>query len=287
MVTMGRSRKSRRPASVGGVDGGGHGLRLLDDFGRELVGQVMLADDDFDVDSEIAGVAEDFDDAADGGGAALGEFEQFDVDDHAVEFGDVGDLGGVTPMRSTGAALAGGSSMPSGISIHWLDAGVGGDDVAAAASDLEFADHGGVGAFQHLDDFAIGAASGFDAGDADDDAVAMHGLFGGVGRDEDVSGDPRNGAFGDQEAVAIAVEVEASDGEFAAAGGDHELAALELDQVAARGEAGEGGFQLLAALSFGAQFADELLEVGAGMRQLGDMGYNCRIGHSSNFTCNG
>ena len=42
----------------------GIGLRLLDDLGRELVRQVVLADDDLDVDAEIVGVAQDLDHAA-------------------------------------------------------------------------------------------------------------------------------------------------------------------------------------------------------------------------------
>ena len=84
MVTIGRSRKSRRPASIGLGDRGGHRLGLLDDLGRELVGQVVLADDDFDVDAEIVGVAENFDDAAHGGSATLGILQQFDVDHHAI-----------------------------------------------------------------------------------------------------------------------------------------------------------------------------------------------------------
>jgi hypothetical protein len=51
----------------------------------------------------------------------------------------------------------------------------------AAAADAEFADHRGVGALQHLDDLAIGAAAGLDARDAHHHAVAVHGLFGRFG----------------------------------------------------------------------------------------------------------
>ena len=84
------------------------------------------------------------------------------------------------------------------------------------------------------------------------------------------------------------MQIEAADGKLAAAGGDDVLAALQFDEVAARGQAIQGGFQLIAAFGFGAQFADQLLEVGPRVRQLGDVGYNCRVGqHSSNFTCNG
>jgi hypothetical protein len=47
----------------------------------------MLADDDFDVDAEVAGAAEDFDDAPGWRGAATGVAGELDVDYGAVEFG--------------------------------------------------------------------------------------------------------------------------------------------------------------------------------------------------------
>ena len=39
---------------------------------------------------------------------------------------------------------------------------------------------------QHFDDFAVGAAAGLDAGDAHHHAVAVHGLVGRFGREEDI-----------------------------------------------------------------------------------------------------
>ena len=68
-----------------------------------------------------------------------------------------------------------------------LDALVVRHHVLAAPADVEFADHGGVGALEHLDDLAIGAAVGLDARDAHHHAVAVHGLFGRFGRNEDVA----------------------------------------------------------------------------------------------------
>ena len=46
------------------------------------------------------------------------------------------------------------------------------------------------------------------------------------------------------------MQIEAPDGEFARAGGDDVLSALQLDQVAARREARQGGFQVIAAVTF-------------------------------------
>src|ERR1017187_3326347 len=82
------------------------------------------------------------------------------------------------------------------------------------------------------------------------------------------------------------MQIEASYGEFAGAGGDHVLSALQFDQVAAGGEARESGFQFVAAVAFKPQFAHQLLEVGPRVRQLGNVGDNRRVVHSLNFSSN-
>ena len=88
MVTMGRWRKSSRPCVSASLTGCASDSASLSDFGREDVRQVMLADDDFDVDAEIAGAAENFDDAAGRRSAAARKAQNLDVDDGAVEFVD-------------------------------------------------------------------------------------------------------------------------------------------------------------------------------------------------------
>ena len=165
--------------------------------GGNWCGQVMFANDDLDIDAEIVGVAQDFDHAAHRRRAPLGVFEKFDVDHHAVQLGDAFHFG-----RGHADAIVRGSG--GGREFHavgnidpLLYAVVGGHHVTAAAADFEFADHGGVGALQHLDDVTIGAAAGLDAGDADDHAVAVHRLFGVFRRDENVAGDAGNRTFGD------------------------------------------------------------------------------------------
>ena len=50
---------------------------------------MMLANDDFGVDAEIAGTAKDFDDSAGRRGASAGIAQEFDIDDGAIEFVDV------------------------------------------------------------------------------------------------------------------------------------------------------------------------------------------------------
>src|SRR5947209_5462547 len=157
------------------------------------------------------------------------------------------------------------------------------DDVHAAPADVELADHGGVRALEDLDDLAIGASARLDARDADDDAVAMHRLLRGVRRDEDVALDGRYGALGDEEAVPVPMQVEPADRKLAAARGDHVLAAAEFDQVAARGQAGEGRVEIVASLAFSSEFANELLEVRPGVGQFGDVVQKGPVCHSSNF----
>jgi len=60
---------------------------------------------------------QDLDDAADGGLAALGKFQQLHVDDHALQLGDVRD-GDRLDSDASWLGGGGGISMPSGISIQ-------------------------------------------------------------------------------------------------------------------------------------------------------------------------
>ena len=51
----------------------------------------------------------------------------------------------------------------------------------------------------------------------------------------------------------------------------------QLDQVAARRQAGQRGLQFVALVALGAEFADELLEIGAGVRQPRDVRQQCGV----------
>ena len=125
-------------------------LGLLDDFGRELVRQVVFADDDFDVHAEIVGVAENLDHAARPG---LESFSGYSSSSTLTTMpsrsSTRGNRGAVTPMRSM--AGAGGREFHAFRDFDPLpDAVVVGNHVLAAAADAEFADHGGVGALAAL-----------------------------------------------------------------------------------------------------------------------------------------
>src|SRR6202051_3331738 len=63
------------------ADGSGAARGFLQNFGGKCVREVMLANDDFDVDAEVAGAAEDFDDASGGRRAATRVAGELDVGD--------------------------------------------------------------------------------------------------------------------------------------------------------------------------------------------------------------
>ena len=119
--------------------------------------QVMLANDDFDVDAEIAGAAENFDDASGGRSAAARKAQDLDVDDGAVEFVEMRDAGvrdvsrgdrsrHVRPFdrggraRPSFSASCGVSSSPGEDFDGVLHAGVVRKDVVAARAVVEEAD---------------------------------------------------------------------------------------------------------------------------------------------------
>ncbi len=260
-------------------DHAGNGLRLLQHFGRKLVRQVMLADHDFHIYAKIVGVPQNFDHAAHRTRPALRILQQFHVHHHAVQFGGRFHLRGrhadtVQHRTCRGKFHAFRNIDP------LLDAVVMRHHVLPAAPDVKLADHRGVGPPQHFDDLAIGAAVGFDTRDANYYAVAMHGLLGRFGRNENVALYTFQRPLGYQKSVTIAVHIQAAHGEFAAAGGDRILTGAQLQQIAAGDKPHQGGLQFLAFPAFSAQFANQLLEVGPGVRQVTDVVEKNRVGHT-------
>ena len=149
---------------------------------------------------------------------------------------------------------------------------------------VEDADDGGVAAGEDAGD-AAGAAAVAAAGRlVDEDFVALHGAVELVGRDEEVVV-AVGAAVGADEAEAVAVEVEAAGDEavaggaidwlgvggagwagglFRGGGGEGPLLGVELDEVAAGGDAGELLEQEAAlAAAAEAELADELFVAGA------------------------
>ena len=81
----------------------------------------------------------------------------------------------------------------------------------------ELTDDGWVGAADHFDDLAVGAAIGFKALEADGDAVAVHGALGLLLGEVDVALDVGHGLVWDDEAEAIAVDTQAAMNEMGVA----------------------------------------------------------------------
>src|SRR5713101_3618059 len=171
----------------------------------------MLADHDLDVDAEIVRTAEDLDDAAYGGLAPFRILEKFHVDDQAFHLGHFRDGDGLD-ADAVGGLAGGGNFHALGDLDPLLNALVVRGDEVPRAPDMEFADHGGMGPRQHLENFSIGAAIGLDAGDPHQGAVAVHGAARGTGGDVDIALDAFDGTIRNQEAVAVAMHVEAAGG---------------------------------------------------------------------------
>ena len=100
-----------------------------------------------------------------------------------------------------------------------------------------------------------------------------------VAPDIEIAGDARDGAIGNQKSVAVSMDAEASGNIFAAAGCGDVMPVGELDQVAAGGEAVEGGFDGCAILAFDAQFLEKMLETRLPVRLLRDMDEQRGIRH--------
>ncbi len=199
------------------------------------MGQVKLADHDFDINAEIVFFAEDFDDAAARILRGAGPIGDFHVHHHAFEILPAGvDCGLAADDAIMGFLLLLSGWFcrrnlyhrgHSGLRIlhSWRDYDflghffVEGLDVVVAMSAVEDADDGRMRAREGADDAAFGAAIAADGGDFDEDTVAVHGGSDGVRRNEDIAGEvglkiriERSG-FGDDEAEAVAMHGQAAD----------------------------------------------------------------------------
>lgn len=177
--------------------------------------QMVLANDDFGIDAEIAGAAEDFDNASGGSGATTAVANEFGIDDSAIEFGDVRKAlaasGEFFCAREELLAESGREFIAGRKLDFVLNARIVGDDDATAGSVAEQTNHGGMSASNDANDAAFGTASARDSaetGDFSDDGIAMHGVFDAVARNEDIAIDVGKRDVGDNKAVAILMENE-------------------------------------------------------------------------------
>src|SRR5262249_22789118 len=137
--------------------------------------------------------------------------------------------------------------------------------------DAKLADDGLVRAAQYANNFAVGAAVRFNSADPDHHAVAMHGALGGVFGNVDIAAKTFDGNLGRDERVAVAVDVQTAGCEFAGGADGDVLAGAGFDDVAARDQPGNFGFNLRACLAMARELAEKLLQRRASMRLLAQM----------------
>jgi hypothetical protein len=177
---------------------------------------MVLADNNFGVHAEFAGTTEDFDNAASGCGAATRITEEFDVDDSAVEFGNVGKTlvtAGFPGGREKLFAESCGEFFAGQELDVVLDARIIRGDHTAAGSIVELADDGWMRAADNAHNAPFGTARAgvaTEAGNFSDDMITMHGIFDGVARDKNIAIHVGQGNIWYNEAVAILMKYEAA-----------------------------------------------------------------------------
>ena len=220
------------------ADSDDFGVEMSDSagFGENLVGknarEMVFADDHLDVDAEVVGMAENFDDFGAGGASGRGPRGDFNVDDETFEIVQVVVAGLSKGFFAENAMWRGCGSRSGDLGVERDDDGLshavveGGDVVAgeglsatAFACVVKDADDGGIAAGEDAQDATEFAAVGAGRSEFDEHLVALHGVADFVGWDKDVVFTPALG--GADKAEAIAVEVEASGDEVfgAIAGG--------------------------------------------------------------------
>jgi len=110
-------------------------------------------------------------------------------------------------------AEGGGKFLAGGHFDFVLDAGIVGNDDAAARGVAEEADDGGMRAGDDAKDAAFGAAGSGGAaetGNFCDDVIAVHGVFDKIAGDEKITVEIGDGDVGNDEAVAVLMEDEAA-----------------------------------------------------------------------------
>ncbi len=197
---------------------------------RKLMRQVMLANDDFGIHTELAGAAENFKYPTRRGSTGTRIAKQLDVHDCAVQFRHAWNA-----LR-TRAVLLRVLKLPF-FPKRWcqlfarrnfdfvLDANVVRQDDIPSRAIAKQTHHGGMRAAENSDDAAFGSLRSREASDAAElhkDLVTVHGVSDGIARNKNVAVKLRHRLFRHDEAVAIMVEDEAAL-DFVATGGFRDM----------------------------------------------------------------
>ena len=226
-----------------------------------------------------SGRAENLDYAPDGRSSSLAVIEHLGVHDHAVEVARIGDPMAFAPMRST-CATGGGIAMSSGIPIHSRSRSSCGTTNMPWRVMRNSPTTVGCARRRILPDLTLGtpvaavcvmramARSPFMA-----PRVSLRPKI-------KVARHPLDRTVGNQEAVAVAMNAHAPGQILAVAGGSGVMLVGERDQVAARGETVQGGFDDRAILlAPHAQFPEQVFDAGPAVRLPGDVFEQLGVGH--------
>src|SRR5215831_8130003 len=148
---------------------------------------MKLPNDDLHVDAEVVRRSQDFNDAAHCAFAGPRIFQQFDVNDHAIQLVRVRDLDG---LRANAVDLCSGGR--NGQLVGDLDPVpqplVVRNNIESSSPHAKLAYDGGVRALENLDDFAIRAPARLYSRDTHHHAIAVHAAVHRVGGEVDISG---------------------------------------------------------------------------------------------------
>src|SRR5260221_14126071 len=219
-------------------------LRLLQNFRRKMMRDMMLADDDLDVHAEIVRMSQDFDHPPHSMLAIFRKLKNLDADDHSVEVLRTLDFhwfnaNAIFRCRGRRQFAAFRNLDP------LMDTLIVRNYVAFSRANSKLTHHGLVRTPQNPDNLAVCAAIALDTGDADHYAIAVHGSLRGIARDVDVAANALQRSFRNQKAVTVAVHIKPAHGVFTAETRSGEVTGTHLHQLALVRQPVERGFHFL------------------------------------------
>ncbi len=287
MVTIGRDAEIAPPILFSGWNDRIGILRFFKHIRRETMRQMMLADHDLDVHTEIVFVAENLDHSPAWILRRRRPVGDFDIDHDIFQVVPGGASRRLLPQHSMRALLALQffdclrrlCFLPSALGIlhplgyHDLlrDLLVDRSYEVVPASVVKLPYHGRMRPSDQAHDSSFGAAIGTNVANFHDDAIAMHRRSHRWGRNKNVSHQARFQAFVERvgfrndEAEAIAVHAQTAHGHVLAGGSLRNRVTVRTDLLKlTRGhQLFEAFEQLAAGVSMNSQFAQQLLEAGS------------------------
>jgi len=253
------------------VNRAGQRSRLFQNVIGEPVRDVMRANQNLDINAEIVRPSQDLNHAPRRPLILIAEIQNLGCDDHAVQvFGglDVDDARtntvGACSGRRQRHTLRDLDPLPDSIVVR--------DHEVPAATYAKLAHHRRMRPFQHAQNLAVRTAVRLDASDLHHDPIAVHRARSGFLRDVNVALQPLDRHVRRRERESIAMHAQAADGELAARAGRNIMPRSCFDDFAARGQALQLRFNILARHALPGQLTQQLLQSRAPVRQLAYVG---------------